>query len=254
MALSQDKTYPLENIKLTKEYIDAWKITGLHLQKLFNEYNKIENSQGNGFNWLRTKIITPSFDSMTFRYKNQVFSILIDLIEFDDDKVISKTTQAAKDLQIKICAENNLLPCLFKIKIRNMKPATGSWNLFDTRTDKKINLFDLVSDTPIEISDWELSNWAVSTVRNYLERDGNKIISFNDSPGISPNVFFEDKSGNKNWVLISVNGKQQNSNVKINGDFQKFSANVLINPINAEKIYRSNVAQVKYSGLKPIKD
>ena len=159
MYNQNEKGYLVDRPEESKEYIMAWSITGKYLQKIFNQYNQVENIQKFGFNWLRTKIISPTFDSMNFRYKNQVFSILVDLIDFIDYDIESQTTENAKNLQIEICNKNNLIPCLFKIKTKNMQPATGGWNLFDTRNDKKINPFDLTSDELIPISNWELLNW-----------------------------------------------------------------------------------------------
>ena len=235
----------------SQEYLQAWAVTGRHLQKLFNQYNTMDNVPCNGFNWIRTDTAALAFDTMNFRYKNHVFSVLFELIDLGEDKFISRTPIEAKNLQIQICKENNLTPCLFKIKSRNMQPVTGSWNLFDTLTDKKINPLDLSDDTPVQISDWELLNWAVATVISDLKAKEYKIISFTDTPGKAPNIWFEDKEAKQNWVQVKINNKACDPAQNIIDKYTGYIADVTIIPANNQPaIYRSQPAAVGYGGLK----
>jgi len=245
-------SYLIDRPNETREYIQAWSVAGLYLQKKFNEYNKSEEVN-QGFTWLKTKLTRPSFDSFSFRYKNQVFSVLIDLIELIDLDFISQTTGMAKKLQIDFCNENNMIPCLFKVKKRNFQPVTGGWNLFDTRDGKKINPFELAGSKLVKISDWEMLNWGVNFVVEKIMNEGNKILSFTDAPGISPNIWFEDKKGDKHWVQVSVNGKPEKVELIEDDDisgYKGYTTNVLLFPIEGQDaIYRSQPAKIGYSGL-----
>ena len=89
-----------------------------------------------------------------------------------------------------------------------------------------------------------------------MSRKGEKILSFTDAPGISPNIWFEDKCGNKNWIHVSVNGKSELPsylNNTITKYFNGYVADVLILPMNNEnEIYRSQSAEIIYNGLESI--
>ena len=247
------KGYLIERPEESREYINAFYITGKYLQNFFNKYNQIENVQKDGFNWLRTQIISPTFDSMNFRYKNKVFSVFVDLVDIIDGEVVSYFSQKAKDLQIKICKENNLIPCTFKVKIKNLQPATVGWNLFSTVDNKKINPLDSVSNDLVPISNWELLNFGITIVMDDLEKKGEKILSFTDAPDISPNIWFEDEYENKNWVHVSVNGKNKKPNYlknNIPSEYKGYVANVSILPIiDKNVLYRAQPANIFYDGL-----
>lgn len=245
--------YLVERAEESIEYVKAFSVTGRYLQNIFSRYNQVENVPKDGFNWLRTQIVSPTFDSMNFRYKNQVFSVLVDLVDIIDSKIVSYFSQKAKNLQVKICKENNLIPCTFKVKIGSLQPATEGWNLFHTATNKKINPIECVSDELIPISEWELLNWGINVVMNDLKENGNKILSFTDSPEISPNIWFENKVKNKNWVHVQINGSPPKPNYlkdTISDAYKGYIANVAILPIiNPNVIFRAQPADVSYNGL-----
>ena len=48
-------------------------------------------------------------------------------------------------------------------------------------------------------------NWAITIVMDDLRQQGNKILSFTDAPDVMPQLWFEDKRGNKCWVQVIVN-------------------------------------------------
>ena len=72
----------------SNEYIQAWAVAGRHLQNIFNKFNTMDNVSCEGFNWIRTDLSSPRFDSMNFRYKDHVFSVLIDFIDLAEDRFI----------------------------------------------------------------------------------------------------------------------------------------------------------------------
>lgn len=43
-------------------------------------------------------------------------------------------------------------------------------------------------------------NWAITIVMDDLRQQGDKILSFTDAPDVMPQLWFEDKRGNKCWV------------------------------------------------------
>jgi hypothetical protein len=276
--MSQDPTkkelYLIDRPEESKEYMHAWMVTGKQLQSLFNQYNRSIEDPHTGYCWLRTEVISPTFDSMNFRYKNRTFSILIDLISkelrpnIDAQKkqhhgygaymktaLISHTPKKARELQINICEANDMIPCIFPIQIDDMTPLSTGWNLYDTRTDEKIIPMEIADDTPRPISEWELHNFGISIVRNYLRDQGHHLLSFTDAPGITPHIWFEDDNGNKNWVQVIVNRPAEITDLSstIAKEYQGYIAGVSILPIDGQHVlYRSNPANISFKGLQAI--
>jgi hypothetical protein len=84
---------------------------------------------------------------------------------------------------------------------------TGSWNaigsgwgLFDAETGHPLNPHLLVTDEVIEMSEWELQDFAVQTVRQYLEGRGYALMSWQGSPEVNPAIWFIGDTGRPEWV------------------------------------------------------
>lgn len=251
------KLYSIDRPEESRAYIQGWSITGKRLNTLFEKYGHTDDDPHASFLWLRTKIISPTFDSMNFSYKNQVFSVLVDLI---DASGRSTTSTKAKELQVLVAEQNNLIPCLFKVQLTDMQPATKTWNLFDTRTGEPVIPQWIATDEKIEMSKWELQNWGITIVMDDLEKMGNKILSFTDAPEIFPQLWFEDESGNRCWVVVTtqagLSGEEQDFSHLSRGklaEFKGFTAHVSFIPNDGEdKMYRSHPAMIKYEGIKSI--
>lgn len=268
------KLYSIDRPDESREYLQAWSITGKHLQVLFNQHNRSLENQYMGFCWLRSDIISPTFDSMNFRYKNRAFSILIDfvseeLIQNHDAQrkhehgyglymkttTVSHTPEKAKKLQIEVCESNDMIPCIFPIRIDDMAPLESGWNLYDTRTGEKIIPLDIADDSPRRISDWELLNFGISIVRNHLADKGYTVLSYTDAPGIMPQLWFEDDQNNKCWVQVIVNKPMEIADFSstIAKEYKGYIAGISIHPANGQNVlYRSNPAMIDFKGLQPI--
>ena len=123
------KWYLIDRPDESAKYLQGWAIAGRHLQALFNQYNQKLSNPYTGFCWLRTQITSPTFDSMNFRFKNNVFSVQVD---FGIDKNTRRgafVSEKRKDLQVRICENNDMIPCLFRIFGDDMTPMESGWNL-----------------------------------------------------------------------------------------------------------------------------
>ena len=60
----------------------------------------------------------------------------------------------------------------------------------DAHTRKPFNPVDLISDDKIEMTQWELQDFAVQVVRNYISDQGFEIMSFNSAPEAHPSIWF----------------------------------------------------------------
>lgn len=223
-------------------FLKARQFAGSQLQSQFSFFNnKTANSSYDGFKWIKAELSYPSFDNLTFAYKNAVFSVVIELI----DDANSSFTQQQKDRLLIACEENNLTPCLFKIHVKEMFQGNyelasfaHGWNLYDAITNDKIDPFSMSSDKKIMMSSWELSNFAIQIVKSSLQEEGHRVLSFCDLPEVNPQIWFKDAMGNVNWVIAKYNPGTSGLSL------QEWAALIDKNPLL--KPYNGFFAQVKF--------
>ncbi len=129
--------------------------------------------------------------------------------------------QQQKNRLLEACEKNNLIPCFFRFRFLekkslffdvfkksnnekdyDLKPFNEGWNLYDARTNEKIDPFVLATNEPVKMSEWELNNFAIQIVRNDLENEGNEILSFCDLVEVNPQIWFKNKKGEVGWVIV----------------------------------------------------
>lgn len=218
MSKYGDIQYLIDRPEPSEIFLNARHMAGSQLQDQFNANNhKSVNSSYDGFKWIKTELTYPSFDNLTFAFKNSIFSVVIELI----DEKGSSFTKQQKDRLLKACEENNLIPCIFKLKFREktdkflgrlmgnknqldyeLSILEQGWNLYDARTNKKIDPTILASVEQTRMSEWELSNFAIQVVRNEIEKEGNQILSFCDLPEVNPQIWFKNKKDETGWVIV----------------------------------------------------
>ena len=218
MSKYGDIQYLIDRPEPSEIFLRARNMAGVQLQEQFSSNNQNSvNSSYEGFKWIKAELTYPSFDNLTFAFKNSIFSVVIELI----DEKGSSLTKQQKDRLLKACIENNLIPCTFKFKFREkndnflgrlmgnkdqldyeLSAIEQGWNLYDARTNQKINPLNLASDKKTKMSKWELSNFAIQIVRNDIEKEGNQILSFCDLPEVNPQIWFKNKKGETGWVIV----------------------------------------------------
>jgi len=77
----------------------------------------------------------------------------------------------------------------------------SGWGLLHARTVKPINPPALISDELIEMTDWELQDFAVQVIRQQLEKEGRRLMSWQGNPSVDPSVWFEGDHGPE-WVVV----------------------------------------------------
>lgn len=218
MSKYGDIQYLIDRPEPSEIFLKARNMAGFQLQEQFNANNQhYVNSSYDGFKWIKAELTYPSFDDLTFAFKNSIFSVVIELI----DETGSSFTKQQKDRLLKACDENNLIPCTFKLKLREkndnfagrpmghkdpldyeLSVIEQGWNLYDARTNQKIDPLDIAGDKQTRMSKWELSNFAIQVVRHALEKEGNQVLSFCDLPEVNPQIWFKNKKGETGWVIV----------------------------------------------------
>lgn len=194
-----DTYYLIDRPEPTEEFLQARRVALFRLQNQFNLKRGAAENPHADFHYIRTNINYPTFDHISFGYKNKVFSVFIDFV---DDSLTSLTPGEYVENLVNVAEDNNLIPCLFKIRISDMKPVADGWNLFHAVTKAQVIPEKIAGGEPVRISEWEYNNWAINVVMDYFDKDNGKILSFCDAPGILPQIWFEDKNNEKCWILV----------------------------------------------------
>ncbi len=171
--------YQVEQSPPSEGFQKAWSAAGQHIQK----------QADNGLSWLRATLNPPMAEHLSFRIGNQIFFIFIEAAEFSYPQ--------GKKLFEKVCSEANAIPCLMPMKrwLGKWTPSNSGWGLVHAQSTKLINPLDYVTDELIEMTDWELHDFAVQIVCSHLEKEGKKVFSKQPSTEIDPSIWFEDSDG-----------------------------------------------------------
>jgi hypothetical protein len=73
--------------------------------------------------------------------------------------------------------------------------------LADIRTGASLDPAALISDEKIEMTDWELHDFAVQVVRDALVKQGRELMSSQGNPQIDPQLWFVGDKGPE-WVIV----------------------------------------------------
>ena len=84
---------------------------------------------------------------------------------------------------------------------REWKPVYPGWGLLDLASRRRIDPPSLVTDGDTVITDWELHDFAVQTVRRHLKDEGLTVVSWAGDPEVDPSLWIE-RDGKMEWVLV----------------------------------------------------
>ncbi len=191
-------SYQIDPSNPSQEFHRARNAAGVRLQEMFKKFGDRVEPQ-HDYRWIKSDLTWPSFDHLTFAYRNQVFSVLVDFIQ--------NGRTSLTQLDVKRCVdastEHNLVPCVFPVDARTFRPLKDGWNLSNLESGVSVVPDDFVDDVKVEMSEWELRNFSIQIVRDHIEKNlKDTILSYCDVIGIDPQVWFEDQQGNRCWVIV----------------------------------------------------
>ena len=247
----------------SRQFIEDRQRAMLYIQSKFNKFYDPSLNECENFRWIKTELSYPSFDDFTFAYRNKIFSVLVERAESIGGKKVSFGNNQRVRTLLYECENNNLTPCIYPV-INNNEGGyvfLGEWNLINAVNNKILNPIDEASNELIEVSNWELQNWAVQIVSDYIFNKGLKLLSYCDVLGIEPNIWFEDENKNQCWVEVLYTKYPDNDKsfsfknwppevLKHNG----YKAVVSFASANnlSGKIYRAKAAHVNFRGIEHI--
>ena len=174
--------------EVSEEFARCWQVAGIHIQN---------QAQGGLHSWLRAHLNPPFLEHLSFRLGNQLFFVQLQ----DVDDVLEMPGHLGGLLSVADgCQGHACLMPMRKIMGEWRCVATG-WGLMDARTKRTVNPVALISYEPIEMTDWELQDFAVQVVRSQLEKDGRQLMSWQGNPSVDPSIWFIGDDGPE-WIVV----------------------------------------------------
>jgi hypothetical protein len=183
--------YDIEMQKPSAEFAKCWKSARSHLQKRAGDGSQ---------SWLRANLTPPFLEHLSFRMGNQLFFIRIEAVSEGLE------VPGSRDGLLSIAEGCRGHACLMPMKKAffgdDWAPEAPGWGLLDARTGAPVDPIELVTDELIEMTDWELHDFAVQTVREQLVKEGCSLMSWQGNPGVNPSIWFVDESKGPAWVVV----------------------------------------------------
>lgn len=239
-----------------QQFEAAWRAAGQHLQKL----------GGEGISWIRADLNPPLAEHFSFRLGNQLIFVYIEVSGGIE-------SPSSKHLFLKVCADATAVAAVMPMEPsgRTFLPVYGGWGLRDARTQTPIDPPSLVSDAKIEMSHWEVHDFAIQIVESQIRKSGSTILSKQPSPHIDPSLWFRDRQGPA--FVIVRSGRFPLSDAPRPANLSDIAASCAkmsrrgffasVTVANAEQqtaqasrgsipLYRGHGMVVRYTGLEPL--
>ena len=181
--------YDIEMEVVSREFTECWQAAGRHLQS---------RMQGANLNWLKADLIPPFLEHLSFRIGNQLFYVrVVDA----DDRVQGPGNRNGFRTIADGCKGHACIMPMRKVGGEWQPDAIG-WGLVDPATGTLIDPAILVTDAKVEMTDWELHDFAVQIVKDHItQKLGYELMSSQGNPAVDPSIWFVGDQGPE-WVVV----------------------------------------------------
>ena len=178
-----------ESLVLSDDFIQCWHDAGRHLQQ------QIEGGPA----WIRAHLDQPIMEHLSFRLGNQLFFIRI------EDAEGQLKTPGSEEALIKIAEKCNGHACIMPMRFSfgHWIPVEKGWGLLSQKDRTPVNPPDLVTDEKIEMTDWELHDFAIQVVRQNLIQSGESVTAWKSNPELQPSIWLGGDAGLQ-WVVVQA--------------------------------------------------
>ncbi len=178
--------HEIEMHEASTEFTRCWNAAGAHLS---------QQMQSGLNSWLRAHLDPPWLEHLSFMLGNQLFFVRI------EDEAGRLRVPGSREGLMSVARGCAGHACLMTMRGRlgSWRPTTPGWGLIDIRTGRPVEPPDLVTAEPVEMTDWELHDFAVQVVREQLESEVRQQMSWQSNPGVDPSIWFVGDDGPE-WV------------------------------------------------------
>jgi ADP-ribosylglycohydrolase len=246
---------PVENF--TKEFAQCWSAACAHIQLQARLGDYCDPPPKGKFRWHKAELQPPFLEHLSFSLGNQHY--FVQLSDMDGQLQIP----GSKDGLLRIADGWSGHPCFMPMRIENgiWRPSRSGWGLIHAKTGEAIDPPGLMTNLAIELTGWELHDFAISVVCDNLRNQGRSIMSWSNDPDVSPSLWFIGDDGPE-WVFVLASMHPQTrkkphynmeeialacSRIPNKGHF----AHVIFNNIDdkTKPLYREQGANFEYAGL-----
>ena len=181
--------YDIEMQEPSEEFARCWNAAGRHLSK---------SAQDGSLSWLKATLTPPFLEHLSFRMGNQLFFVRVEDV---DGNISGPGNPDGFRTIAKGC---NGVPCRMPMRQTGSewKPEFPGWGLIRADTGNPLDPVVLISDEKIEMTDWEVHDFAVQVVRDYIvEKLGHELMSSQGNPEVDPSIWFV-AGGGPEWVVV----------------------------------------------------
>lgn len=180
--------YEIAMHDVTEDFASCWQSSAKHIQN---------SAQGGLRGWLKADLEPPFLEHLSFQLGNQLFFIRIE----DADRRLA--VPGTREGLLSIADGCHGHPCILPMQRREGAwfPFYRGWGLVDARTGVPVEPPALVNNALIEMTDWEIHDFAVQIVAAHIKENGRQIMSIQGNPGVNPSIWFIGDKGPE-WVVV----------------------------------------------------
>ena len=193
----QTNQHTVETENYSKEFAKCWGLAGIIIQRQADIEGFSTPTPGGKFTWLKDELCPPFLEHLSFRLGNQIFLVRVE----DVDAVVQ--APGTRDGLVYAAQGWQGHPCIFPVKNRGGQffPVMPRWGLVHAQTHNVVDPVGLMTDADIELTDWELHDFAIQIVRDDLQSKDRQIMSWTSNPEVNPSLWFVGDSGPE-WVVV----------------------------------------------------
>jgi len=180
--------YDIEMHVPSEEFARCWGAAGQHIQT---------QAQGPLHSWLKVSLSPPFLEHLSFRLGNQLFFIRIE--DVDGHLEVPGSREGLQYIAEGCKGHACLMP--MSRCGGTWAPYASGWGLLGAKTGTPIDPVALLTYERIEMTDWELHDFAVQMVRDELQKDGKQLMSWTGDPRLDPAIWFVGDAGPE-WVIV----------------------------------------------------
>ena len=194
----------INNYDIIRTYSDIREVPQEIINKsilLFKEQFTLDCQQkyGSNFEWIERiiNLTAPHFHLFCFRIEQCVFScrvaIIDDDVRFDNGtwqfKLINYDNYCGNEERLKICKDNNLVPCVIVIDIKNRQIPAFAFDEGDALVPFEIDEYISENKLMTTLSKYEIRIMSRSVILDYIKKRGFILQAVSQMPAMQPAIY-----------------------------------------------------------------
>ncbi len=184
-----EKLVPILQDSPSEDFVRCWRSAAEHL---------MASAQDRTLHWIKGDLNPPFLEHLSFRIENQVF--FVGIVDVEGKVVAPGNINGFQ----KIAPRWNGHACVMPMRRfgSDWKPSEPGWGLLHPGTREPVDPLDLISTENIEMTDWELHDFAVGVIGKYIRNTlKHQVTSIMGARDLDPSIWFMGDSGLE-WVVV----------------------------------------------------